>query len=262
MVRKVSPMVGEPETPKSVKQGEHLMRQFYLALMIAFLGTTSAYAVSANWSAAPNTWTADGSFHTGFGATTTASFSVGVVFDVADLSTFTSSTLLLGVRNNNSVATDNDRNTGPSFEVWGDGKIRTKASSAAAVTSGTGFTYNSNYSSGNNNTAHYIGKADFSTLLHKGENAIGLTLELFQNDSNQNCTTYTLYLNGTKVVTSTHTNILAGYNYQNLATLTGAEVYYMAGIASQADINSLPEPTALALLALGVAGVALRRKLA
>lgn len=239
------------------------MKQFCLALMIALLGTTSAYAVSANWSAASNTWTADGAFHTGFGATTTASFSLGVVFDVADLSTFTGSTLLLSVRNNNSVATDAARNTGPSFEVWGDGKIRTKASSAAAVTSGTGFTYNSSYASGNNKATEYIGTANFATLLHTGENAIGLTLELFQNESNQKCTTYTLYLNGTKVVTSTHTDIGAGvYDYKNLATLTGAEVYYMAGIASQADINSLPEPTVLALLALGVAGVALRRKAA
>lgn len=239
------------------------MKQFCLALMIALLGTTSAYAVSANWSAASNTWTADGAFHTGFGATTTASFSLGVVFDVADLSTFTGNTLLLSVRNNNSVATNADRNTGPSFEVWGDGKIRTKASSAAAITSGTGFTYNSSYASGNNREDAYIGTADFSTLLHTGENAIGLTLELFQNASSQRCTTYTLYLNGTKVVTSTHTDIGAGvYDYKNLATLTGAEVYYMAGIASQADINSLPEPTVLALLALGVAGVALRRKAA
>lgn len=239
------------------------MKQFCLALMIALLGTTSAYAVSANWSAASNTWTADGAFHTGFGATTTASFSIGMVFTVTDLASFTSSTVLLGTRNNNSVANDTARNTGPSFEVWGDGKIRTKASSAAAVTSGTGFTYNSSYASGNNREDAYIGTADFSTLLHKGENAIGLTLELFQNASNQKCTTYTLYLNGTKVVTSTHTDIGASvYDYKNLATLTGAEVYYMAGIASQADINSLPEPTVLALLALGVAGVALRRKAA
>lgn len=239
------------------------MKQFCLALMIALLGTTSAYAVSASWSTASDRWAANGTFQTGFGATTTASFSVGVVFDVANLSTFNGSTLLLGVRNNSSVATDADRNTGPSFEVWGDGKIRTKASSAAAVTSGTTwFTYNDSYASGNNKATEYIGTANFSKLLHTGENAIGLTLELFQNESNQNCTTYTLYLNGTKVVTSTHTNILSGYNYQNLATLTGAEVYYMNGIASQADINSLPEPTALALLALGVAGVALRRKAA
>lgn len=239
------------------------MKYLIVTLLIALLGVSTARAVSANWSAAPNTWPADGSFHTSFGATTTASFSVGVVFDVADLSTFTSSTILLSVRNNNSVATDALRNAGPSFELWGDGKIRSKASSLDGIIAGTNFTANANYSVGKNTEAYYIGTADFSTLLHKGENAIGLTLELFQDASSQKCTTYTLYLNGTKVVTSTHTAIGATvYDYKNLATLTDAEVYYMAGIASQADINSLPEPTVLALLALGVAGVALRRKAA
>lgn len=256
-------MVGEPETPKSVKQEEHLMRQFYLALMIAFLGTTSAYAVSANWSAASNTWTADGSFHTNFGATTTASFSVGVVFDVADLSTFTSSTLLLSVRNNNSVANDTDRNTGPSFELWGDGKVRGKATNTNDIIAGAGFTVNSSYQSGNNKESVYMGVADLNTLLKTGENAIALTVNLFANDAYARNATYTLYINGQQVVETTHLNIGASvYDYQNLAAVSGSTVYYMNGIATQADINSLPEPTVLALLALGVAGVALRRKAA
>ena len=253
MVRKVSPMVGEPETPKSVKQEEHLMRQFYLALMIAFLGTTSAYAVSANWSAASNTWTADGSFHTGFGATTTASFSVGVVFDVADLSAFTSSTsILLGVRNNN--AANNTAGTGPSFEIWANGKVKGKAN---PQTAGDGYTILTS-----SPTYGDRGTAAFNTLLKTGKNAVAITVDMFTNSSGL-CTNYTLYVNGSMLVEGTHSNITSGvYNYQNLATVSGAEVYYMNSIASQADINSLPEPTALALLALGVAGVALRRKLA
>lgn len=227
------------------------MRQFYLALMIAFLGTTSAYAVSANWSAASNTWTADGSFHTGFGATTTASFSVGVVFDVTDLSAFTSSTsILLGVRNSNVAD-----NTGPSFEIWANGDVKGKAD---PQTAGTGYTITANGA-----TYGVRGTADFNTLLKTGENAVALTVNMFTNTSSQRCATYTLYVNGSKLVEGTHTNVTSTvYNYQNLATVSGAEVYYMNGIASQADINSLPEPTALALLALGVAGVALRRKLA
>ena len=239
------------------------MKQFCLALMIALLGTTSAYAVSANWSAASAPWTADGAFHTGFGATTTSSFSIGMVFTVTDLASFTSSTVLLGTRNNNSVADDPARNTGPSFELWGDGKVRGKATNTNDIIAGAGFTVNSSYQSGNNKESVYMGVADLNTLLKTGENAIALTVNLFANDAYARNATYTLYINGQQVVETTHLNIGEGvYNYQNLATLSGAEVYCMAGIASQADINSLPEPTVLALLALGVAGVALRRKAA
>ena len=241
------------------------MKYLIVTLLIALLGVTTARAVSTNWSSADAAWSADGTFHTGFGATTTASFSVGVVFDVADLSTFTASTLLIGVRNNNSVATDNARNTGPSFELWGDGKVRGKASSRDGIIAGTNFAANANYAVGNNKVEVYIGTADLNNLLKTGENAMALTVNMFTNTSSpsQLCATYTLYVNGKTVVTATHEDIGAGvYNYQNLATVSGAEVYYMNGIASQADINSLPEPTALALLALGVAGVALRRKAA
>ena len=240
------------------------MKYLIVTLLIALLGVTTARAVSTNWSSANATnWSADEAFHTGFGATTTASFSVGVVFDVADLSTFTASTLLIGVRNNNSVATNNDRNTGPSFELWGDGKVRGKASSRDGIIAGTNFTANANYAVGNNKAEVYIGTADLNNLLKTGENAIALTVKMFQNTSDKNCATYTLYVNGKTVVTATHEDITSNvYDYQNLATVSGAEVYYMNSIASQADINSLPEPTVLALLALGVAGVALRRKLA
>lgn len=39
-------------------------------------------------------------------------------------------------------------------------------------------------------------------------------------------------------------------------------LYTVAGVATKEDIGLLPEPTALAVLALGVAGAALRRRVA
>ncbi|MGN0890035.1 MAG: PEP-CTERM sorting domain-containing protein [Candidatus Spyradenecus sp.] len=228
------------------------MKRLFFTLLAALLGTTSAYAVSASWSTASNSWAADGSFHTGFGATTTASFSVGVVFDVADLSTFTASTsILLGVRNNDGSVSG----TGPSLELWANGQVKGKAD---PQTAGNGYTISTSGA-----TYGLRGTADFNTLLKTGENTAAITVNMFTNTSSQLCTTYTLYVNGSKLVEGTHTNVTSNvYDYQNLATVADAEVYYMAGIASQADINSLPEPTVLALLALGVAGVALRRKAA
>ena len=229
------------------------MKYLIVTLLIALLGVSTARAVSTNWSSAKAAWRADGAFHTNFGATTTASFSVGVVFDVADLTTFTSSTsILLGVRNNN--AANNTAGAGPSFEIWANGKVKGKAN---PQTAGDGYTILTS-----SPTYGDRGTAAFNTLLKTGKNAVAITVDMFTNSSGL-CTTYTFYINGSKLVEGTHSNIGAGvYDYQNLATVSGADVYYMNGIASQADINSLPEPTALALLALGVAGVALRRKLA
>ncbi|MGN0886865.1 MAG: PEP-CTERM sorting domain-containing protein [Candidatus Spyradenecus sp.] len=227
------------------------MRKHFFALLVALLGTTSAYAASVNWSTVSDSWQADGWFHTGFGATTTASFSVGIIFTVPDLFAFTAdadSKMLLGVRNSGS-----SDNAGPSFELWTDGDVKGKL---APQMEGEGYTV-----TGDSITDYgERGRADVNVLLHEGQNSAVITVDMSTDDRS---TTYTLFINGTQVVTGYHFGINEDvYDYQNLAALSGSEAYYMNGIASQEDIDSLPEPTALALLALGVAGVALRRKVA
>lgn len=209
------------------------MKRLFFTLLAALLSTGAASAVSENWKPVSDWWQADGYFHTGFGATTTESFSVGVIFNVPDLAEFTAdsaSKRLLGVRNSSS-----SDNAGPSFELWTDGDVKGKI---APQMEGEGYTF-----TGDSDTNYgERGRADVNTLLQKGKNAVVITVEMFSEGSALS-TAYTLYINGTMVVMGMHFGINADvYDYENLAALRadiyGSKVYYMNGIATEADIQS------------------------
>ena len=160
-----------------------------------------------NWNAASDWWQADGWFHTGFGATTNASSSVGIIFNVPDLAAFTAdadSKRLLGVRNSSS-----SDNAGPSFELWTDGDVKGKINPQ-----NEGFGYTA--MGGSDTNYGERGRADVNTLLHDGQNSAVITVEMFTQDSALS-TAYTLFINGTRVVTGYHYGINAdAYDYENL----------------------------------------------
>lgn len=132
---------------------------------------------------------------------------MGIIFNVPDLAAFTAdadSKRLLGVRNSSS-----SDNAGPSFELWTDGDVKGKINPQ-----NEGFGYTA--MGGSDTNYGERGRADVNTLLHDGQNSAVITVEMFTQDSALS-TAYTLFINGTRVVTGYHYGINAdAYDYENL----------------------------------------------
>ena len=114
--------------------------------------------------------------------------------------------------------------------------------------------------------AWVVGKTQ-ERLLKEGENLISIVF-----DSHDNQVWMNWYINGTflagnaqgvgSMFTGNGAGQFANVELNGVTPGVNGTLYTVAGAATEKDIGLLPEPTALALLALGVAGAALRRRAA
>ena len=216
------------------------MKQFCLALMIALLGTTSAYAVSLNWSS----MSLNAGTNTSINFTAGTNFSVALVFSANDLPSNTSK--LLAISYAAKGASETYEQGGVSLDIRTNGEV-----------------YGRQFGQSNSfkDTSTPL---DFSSLTGTNVLGIAVTFATHSTNSADYDVTYTVYLNDTQVYTTTHSEVgrnVDDFKYARTG-LNNTTLYYATGTADGAAFAALPEPTVLALLALGVAGVALRRKAA
>ena len=201
----------------------------------------SAQAATLNWDDADVTANADQTFDWSRG-----SFSVALAFNLASL--------------------DGDETTLLSVDA-GSSKNQTLTIKKAADSGDVilGMTWSDDGSWSKTKDSSEMSK--LGGALKKGENLISIVV-----DSHNNQVWMNWYINGiffsgaTDSVGSRFTGEggaqFANVELNGVTPGVGGTLYTVAGVATKEDIGLLPEPTALAVLALGVAGAALRRRVA
>lgn len=187
----------------------------------------------------------------------TGSFSIAVVFTLDALPTQS-----VAQANNILTLTGNPVSVGMGTGFVSSGNVHYFPWGSMSATAGTTPTYWSQTGSGKR-------PAKVGNFI-VGENIIGIVVRKAPDADNNYSLMIDFYANGV-LLTGSSTGIKwsSGHDNDSFSTVTigslvpeGGEFYIAQGAAKATDFAALPEPTALALLALGVAGVALRRKAA
>lgn len=192
-------------------------------MMKALLFTLAALCVSA-MQAVTTGWTTKQD-----DVTTTGTFSVALVVNI-DTSTITANTSYL------TASASSNANLSAQIGVDRDGEMGRIWAGNSVSSTGT---------------------------IKDGKNVLGI---IFQRNHDGKSLTVSYYMDGTIYGYSTLKSYWStGYATTDIDTFTNntnGTLYFMNGAATAADFAPLPEPTVFALLALGVAGVALKRKVA